>query len=714
MSTIQNPEQSNDINIRRLNIFSAIAIITILILLARLFQVQILEGDKYKTRAFDNRTREISIQTVRGKILDRNGEVLARNTASHNVVIVPAELPEDEGAQQEIFRKLSLLIDMPVHQNVINEVTARQFTPCFNDFGIAEIAQLGGSLSAYDPIQVKCNIDERTAAIIMEKGNELRGVKIQDEVIREYPTGATTAEIVGFLGPIPAVEQRYWESLGFVTQRDKVGYAGVETSMNQVLIGKNGSREVEVDISGLALRDISAPIEPVPGSDVVLTIDTRLQAAARSALVTKLNTPVSFLRADGVRDSKTYYSGVVIAMDPNTGEILAMVSYPNYENNRMARIIPGYYYQQLNQDPQKPLMNTAISAELPPGSVFKLATSIGILNEGVVTPNDIVNCPGIITLEESYLYNDQIKSQREYYCYVARDGGGGEHGDLDFQLGFTLSCDSYFYKVGGGYQNEVPNGLNIWRLGEYSRALGYGHILGIELPGETDGEIPDPTWKRIKIGENWSTGDTYIASIGQGFVLSTPLQVLSSISTLANGGKLMKPTIIKEIRDPSGNVIQPFEPKIMWDITKDPVITKYDENFHATDEKITVEPWVVDEVKQGMRNVVAHPRGTAHSIFLDLDGVIPTAGKTGTAEYCDNIAWEQDKCQPGEWPAHAWYIGYAPYDKPEIAVVAFVYDGDEGALIAAPVVKDVIKAYYQMYHPDLFPNTPAEEDPTNE
>jgi len=707
MASIQSPEQTNNINRRRLNSFVVIVAITIIILLARLFQIQILEGDKYKTRAFDNRTREISVQTVRGKILDRNGEVLARNVASYNVTIVPGDLPDDEGAQQAIFRKLSLLIDMPVHQGEVNEVTARQFTPCFNNFGIAEIAQLGGSLSSYDPIKVKCNIDEETAAIILEKSNELPGVQIEDEVIREYPTGDLTAELVGFLGPIPAVEQRYWEEMGFVTQRDKVGYAGVETSMNQVLIGKNGTREVEVDNAGLVLRDIVAPVNPVPGNNVALTIDTRLQAAARSALVTRLNTEMQFMGLDGKPRYKTYFSGVVIAMDPNTGEILAMVSYPNYENNRMARIIPGYYYQQLNEDPHKPLMNTAISAELPPGSVFKLATSIGILNEHVVTPDTIINCPGIIELDETYLYNDQQKTTREYWCYVAKSGG--EHGDLNFQMGFALSCDSYFYKVGGGYKTEVPTGLNIWRLGEYARALGYGHILGIELPGETDGTIPDPNWKRITYGENWSTGDTYISSIGQSFVLSTPLQVLVSIATLANGGKLVKPTIIHDITDPYGNVIQPFEPKVLWDITKDPVINTYDENFHATGVMKTVEPWVVEEVQVGMRNVVANDRGTAHNIFKDLDPIIPTAGKTGTAEYCDNIANEQGKCKSGAWPAHAWYIGYAPYDKPEIAVVAFVYDGDEGALVAAPVVKDVIKAFYQINHPEMFPNSAEEE-----
>jgi penicillin-binding protein 2 len=204
--------------------------------------------------------------------------------------------------------------------------------------------------------------------------------------------------------------------------------------------------------------------------------------------------------------------------------------------------------------------------------------------------------------------------------------------------------------------------------------------------------IPDPDYKRLNYGENWATGDTYISAIGQGYVLATPLQVLVSVATIANDGKLMKPTLVKEILDSEGNVIQSFQPVQLRDITVDPVIHVYDENYLTTGEMKVVQPWVIDKAQEGMRMVVSD--GTAKKVFANIDAQIPTAGKTGTAEYCDNVAQAKDLCKPGRWPAHAWYVGYAPYNDPEIVVVAFVYNGTEGAILAAPVVRKVIEAYF--------------------
>lgn len=677
-------EPKNELDLKRVGIVYGLIGLVFLFYALRLFTLQVLQGEDYKTRAEDNRTREISVTTQRGKIFDRNGTVLARNIASYNVVITPGDLPGDEGAIQEVYRQLSEIIDVPVNNGNTDEETVRNFSPCQTDLGISQIVYIGETNAPYDPIQIKCNVDETTAKIIREKSADLAGVGIEVEAVREYPTGETTAEIIGFLGPIPAIEKNYWENLGFVSNRDKVGYAGVENSLNDILIGRNGFRVVEVDNAGQILRDLEPPVEPVPGDSVTLTIDTRLQSASRAALI-------DWMERSGLKNNKAYTSGVVIAMNPKTGEILSLVSYPNYENNRMARVIPAYYYEQLNEDPHKPLFNHAISAEYPPGSVFKMSAAIGILNEGVVTPDQKINDPGKITIEEKFFENNPNPTTRDYVCYIWKSTGAG-HGDLDFLGGLSKSCDVYFYKVGGGYKDEVPEGLNIWRLGEYAKALGYGRVLGIELPGEQDGLIPDPTWKRTTVGETWSTGDTYISTIGQGYVLATPLQVLVSVATLANDGKLMRPTLVKDVLDSEGNVIKPFEPDMLWDITKDPKIHVYDENFYQTDEVKTVEPWVVDMAKTGMREVVVS--GTAESIFRDSD--FQSAGKTGTAEYCDNIAMDKKICIPGFWPAHAWYVGYAPYDDPEIAVVAFVYDGDEGALLAAPIVRKVMEAYFEL------------------
>ena len=383
-------------------------------------------------------------------------------------------------------------------------------------------------------------------------------------------------------------------------------------------------------------------------------------------------------------------TGAVVAMNPKTGEILAMVSVPNYENNRFARLIPSYYYQQLENDPTNPLLNHAISGEFPPGSVYKLVTSLGILNEHSISPTKIIEDPGKITLTEKFSPNDP-GFQRDFVCYTYKTTGAG-HGKVDFMKGISQSCDVYFYKVAGGYPGEVEDPLGIERMKQYALALGYGAPSGIELPGETAGVSPDKKWKRINKGENWSTGDTYIAAIGQGYVTATPLQVLMSMATIANDGKQMQPTLVKEVLDSEGNVVTPFTPKLKVDITKTPVIAVLDENDLPTGEYKPVEPTAVQLLKEGLRKVVVD--GTATGIF---DGYsIPTAGKTGTAEYCDNIAQEKGLCKFGNWPAHAWYAGFAPYDDPEIAVVAFVYNGNEGSTTSGPIVRQVMEAYFDL------------------
>ncbi len=657
----------------------------------KLFITQIVEGPDYLAIADENRTKAISVQTQRGKITDRTGFILAENGPSYDVAIVPAYLPTDAGTVEEIYRQLSELIGVPVSNGELTDESAKLFTPCQTDFGIKEIVTIGDTNSPYKPVKIKCFIDESVAMVISEKGSTWPGVEIEVSPIRSYPTGSLTAEVVGFLGPITAENQAKYINNGFVAGTDKVGFSGAELSLDDFLIGKNGTRVVEVDNAGKEIRNLETPIDPAAGDNVVLTIDTRLQNAAQSALVYEMDYWNTYL---GKIKSQ---NGVVIAMNPKTGEILALVSYPTYQNNLMTREIPAYYYNQLNKDPLKPLFNHAISAEHPPGSVYKLAAAIGALNEKVVTPEQVIACPGEITVVEKYSPNDPGKET----IYGSYDRNG--HGTCDFLKGVSLSDDVYFYKISGGFEGEVPNGgLNAWRLAEYSRALGYGALSGIELPGEANGLVPDPKWKRINQTENWSTGDTYIDAIGQGYVLTTPLQVLESMATIANDGKHMKPTIVKEILDQQGNVVKAFEPQLLWDITKDPVINVVDEtgkpitttdaNGNEVPQKKVVEPWVVAKLKEGLRLVVAD--GTATKAFKNLD--IPSAGKTGTAEYCDNVAQAKGLCIRESWPTHSWYVGYAPYDDPEIVVVAFVYNGGEGASVAAPIVEKVMMAYFEL------------------
>jgi len=672
------------INMGRFRWIYVIIALTFIYYASQLFNYQIIEGDTYLAQAEDNRTNVISIPTQRGMIYDRNGVILARNTAQYNVTVTPAELPDSAGEIREIFDELSQLVDIPVNQGEVNDQTASAFTPCYTDLGIFQIVEIAESLWPFQPTRLKCNLTKETAMVIEEKKMDWPGIDVEVESIREYPTGEQTAEIIGFLGPIPEVLLDYYTDLGFVSGRDKVGYMGIENSMQDVLAGTNGRRVVEVTVGGEVVRDIEEPIEPVPGADIHLTIDYRLQMAARAALIEQLRYWNDFwMRERGEVMSTT---GTVVGMNPKTGELLFMVSYPNYENNRMAQIIPGYYYEQLSIDEAKPLVNKAISSELPPGSVFKMVPALGVLNEDIVTPEETIGCTPTITLRQQF-YESDIGTEQSYYCH---DDAG--HGAVDYEHGIGYSCNVYWYKTSGGYPGEVEDGgLGIWNIFEYGAALGYGKTTGIELPGEADGLLPNPTWKRLNQGENWATGDTYLAGVGQGYVLATPVQVMNAFSTIVNGGKHLQLSMIGKTVDAEGNVVQSFEPELLWDITQDPLIHTYEGN-NQTSEVKTVESWVIDLAMRGME-LVTSQEGTAKIEFEGDQNKI--AGKTGTAEYCDDWANREGLCIPGSWPSHAWFAGYAPYDDPEIVVVSFVYNGREGSTVSGPIVRKIIDAYFE-------------------
>jgi len=681
-----NPTLNNNIEAWRILMFGAILGVAFLVYVGRLFNLQILQREEWVALAEENRISEINLPAQRGIIYDRNGYILARNIPAYNVVVTPADLPDDQGEIQEIFRQLAEITKVAIN---LNEVTPENpFVPCQSEHGITQIVEYGETVAPYDPVRIKCNVDRTTAMTIKERAVDWPGVDIEIESVRDYPTSALTAAIVGFLGPISDIEEQYFLDRRFVPNRDKVGYSGVERFFQSFLGGRNGRRLVEVDVAGQVLRDIAPPIEPAPGFNLRLTLDTRLQMAAEAILINEIefwNTYLGSIRST---------SGVVIAMNPKTGEVLAMVSYPAYENNRMARVIPQYYYRQLSQDPRNPLLNHAVGDELPAGSVFKLVTAVGALNEGVVTPEQIIKAPPKITIEDKSVVNELNPRPREFI-----DWNENGFGEIDFIHGLANSSNVYFYKLGGGFEDEVPEGLGICRLGTYARALGYGATPDIELPLVEDGLIPDPTWKRINQGQNWSLGDTYIAGVGQGYVIATPIQVLLSATTIANDGVLMRPTILHDILDSEGNVVKNFLPDAQWDITRDPMIDVFTDptspggcENKITGEKKTVQPWVIEKVQEGMRLAVLD--GTLTKEFKNV--TIAAAGKTGTAEYCDKYANEKNLCIPGSWPTHAWTVAYAPYDEPEIAVVAFVYNGGEGASVAAPIVRQVIEAYFDL------------------
>jgi len=370
---------------------------------------------------------------------------------------------------------------------------------------------------------------------------------------------------------------------------------------------------------------------------------------------------------------------------------------------------------------------------------------------------EIIQTPGKLDLCERFSPNDPCTTTRPFVDWIYDRGGvlnPTGFGSLDFLHCIAYSSNVCFYKLGGGFGNEIKEGLGIFRLGEYARALGYGEKSGIELPGEENGLIPTPQWKRINTGENWSTGDTYIASVGQGYVLGTPLQVLMSGATVANHGKLMQPTVVREIRDSEGRVIpawfdptnfgvyelrqvkdkngrtrnvyvnptkpdatldalpagsyqiSPFTPNMKWDITVNPKIQIYDCEVgycDAKDQYKIVKPSSVDAVRTGTRMAVTEdPLGTLHKVFTeDYPIPIAVAGKTGTAEYCDDVARKANRCNFGLWPTHAWTLAYAPFDDPEIVILAFAYNAGEGGTVAAPIVARVMEAYFELKAVDL-------------
>jgi penicillin-binding protein 2 len=711
----RSPSLHNNLEAWRVTVFAVVGVLIFSVYIGRLFTLQVIENAQWLERAEDNRTDEVNTPAPRGILYDRNGTILARNIASYNVVVTASLLPDDEGATQEIFRELSRLTGMPVNRG---NLETTPYVPCEEDLGIAQIVEYGQTATPYDPVRIICDIDSTQALIIQEKAVDLPGVSVEVQPIRDYPTGSITSTVIGFMGPIPAVDEDYYTNLGLVPNRDKVGYSGIELALQDILGGKNGLREIEVDVAGKEVRDIAPPVHPKPGYNVRLTLDVRLQKAAEEIFKQELE---SWNR---IFPEPRYTSGVVIAINPKTGEILSMVSWPTYENNRMARFIPGYYFTQLSEDPANPLMNHAVGDNLPAGSVFKLVTGVGALNEGVVTPEQIIETPPKLIVSEKFAVNQQ-GGEREFV-----DWNEAGFGQLDFIGGLSNSSNVYFYKLGGGFEDEVPEGLGICRLGTYARALGYGAEPETGLPYEARGLIPDPKWKRITHGEGWSTGDTYIVSVGQGYVVATPLQVLMSAATIANDGKLMQPTLVREVTDADGNIVplwrteefdyleqpaqgaiqvSPFQPHMKWDITQDNLIEEFFDTTiqgcEPTGGHKNVDPWVIEKMQEGMRRAVTH--GTLSIPAVGFEGwPIAAAGKTGTAEYCDKYAQAKDLCKFGRWPSHAWTVAYAPYEDPEIAVVAFVYNGGEGASVAGPIVRRVLQAYFSLKSIDISLQTP--------
>lgn len=704
------PEDDTGIS-GRLLLLRIIIIVAMVVLLYRVYWLQHTRGTELQTQAEENQLARLTIDPPRGVMFDRNGVPLAVNEPSFNVAITPAFLPDDPNERQAIFERLSLLTGVPVTNTLQKQELLAAADPALVStysrlselYGVPAEETLDAtgivpelpdsiegivetySFAPYLPAPISTNIPITLAYRIEQESIFLPGVRVIEEPVRRYPTGEYTSHLIGYMGPIP---NENWLDLGY-ERDDRVGWAGLESSMEIELAGTKGERQIEQDWTGRELRQIGPTIEPDPGLNLYLTIDEKLQEQAyqilKEAIEQRRATPDPY-----TREPVEVEQGVVIALNPNTGEILAMVNIPTFDNNRFAAEVPVEYYLGLARNDYTPLVNHAISGQYPPGSTFKLVPASGAMQEGVISPNRLLFDPGEITIPNRFAPNDPGRAQT-FVCWY-REG----HEYMNMISGISNSCDVYFYKISGGFNQdgEVVEGLGVDRLHEYADQFGFGRVQGIELPLEAPGNNPSQAWKRQTQGEPWSTGDDYNMGIGQGFVTATPLQVAQMAAIVANGGFLYRPTIIHHMTDAEGNIIQPFEPEVL--------------------NSVDVNRQWLDIVAEGMR-LVNQEGGTGVSFidWLDEFGVT-TAGKTGTAEYCDNIAIERGWCREGEiLPTHSWYVGYAPFENPEIVVVAFMFNGGEGSQWAAPIVRETMAAYFGVdsYAPVEETGTPVDALP---
>jgi penicillin-binding protein 2 len=653
-----NRSDSGGIKIR-LAIYRGLVAVVFVALIGQLWRLQVMEGDYYRQAADTNRFRVQQNPAPRGVIYDRRGHLLVRNMPRISVAIIPAYLPEDEAERDALLRRLGALIDVPMTTPPPERLRLGLHEPPAEsqpEAGILEILA-EAELAPYRPAVVKKGVSREAAMTLEEQHLDWPGIVVQAEPVREYIHGSLTAHVLGYVGPIPGEWAEEYEARGYDTNRNLVGLTGIEYTFEDELRGVDGQELVEVDIAGRQVRVVGEPKTAVPGHNLQLTLDLDLQQAMEEILQKQLN---------------TYYKkqGVAIAANPQTGEILGMVSLPNYDNNEFTGGISAKALQALQEDENRPLVNHAISGMFPPGSTFKIVTATGALEEGVLTASTTLYCGGILWLPNRYFPDDPSYAQ-PFYCWIYH-GTHGRHGSLSVVSALGQSCDIFFYQAAGGYRDRFT-GLGEERVGHYAELLGYGARSGIDLPGETPGLVPDAKWKRVNYSESWVTGDTYNMAIGQGFVLATPLQVLNATVTVANGGTLYRPQIVRQVVDAEGDVVQAFAPDVI-------------RNLPVSAENINL-------VRQGMRAAVAGSGATAWGI--NVPGVA-IAGKTGTAEFFvdRNKDGLPDRDREGNLPTHAWFTAFGPYENPEIAVVVFVYGGGEGSAVAVPVANDILNYYF--------------------
>ena len=613
----------------------------------RLWQLQFVEGEQYAAQADEQRLRVITVGAPRGLVYDRVGSVMVRNVPVFNVVVVPAYLPEDETESEAVLRYLAQALGMMYTSERI-KIDGEPAPP-----GLRELLDAIPFSGLYYPFVVTRDVNRDTALLLAQEAVTLPGVSVEVERRRDYLQGPLVSQLLGYLSPIPAGYQEEYEAEGYDASIDRVGMVGVEATYEDTLRGQKGSRIIEEDVIGRQIRVVEEQAVPVPGNNLYLTIDLELQEFTENVLRQAMEAP-----------NLNSPRGVAIVMNPQTGEILAMVSLPTYDNNLFIQGLSVEDWEAFGADRHRPLLNHAISDALPIGSIFKPVVACGALQEEVITPRTQFLCEGKMVIPNRYYPDDPLQAQ-PFYCW-----NRGGHGWLDIIGGIAQSCDIFFYKTGGGFAEEDIEGLGVDRIAEYARLFGLGEPTGVKLPAEVGGHVPTADWKRLTYGESWTTGDTYILSIGQGYLLATPLQILNAVNAIANGGTLYRPLVVHHVTDSDGNIVEAFSPETI-------------RTLPVSSENISL-------VQLGLETAVS--AGTAPN--AQLEG-IRVAGKTGTAQYCDDIALDTGICGEGlDQPEHAWFIAYAPAENPEVSVIVFLYNGGEGSVVSVPVAHDILEHYF--------------------
>jgi penicillin-binding protein 2 len=581
--------------------FGIIALVAVVGLTARMVYLQLVSGQTYQQQATTNSTFQQEIPSTRGLIYDRNGVPLVENLPSYTVEIRPSDLPFDQ--RPVVVAQLASLLKMdPADINAAID---------------------GNPGSTFDLVRIAQGVPVATANLIAEEHLDLPGVEVSVDALRYYTQGPLMSDVLGYTGAIDAATLKQLKSIGYLPD-DLIGRAGVEEQYESQLRGTYGMETIQRDATGRQIQVLSTDSQPVAGDSLTLTIDTKMQKLAQTAV-------------DWAMRSAKLKSAVLIVENPQTGEILAMVSSPTYDDNYFAKGITNAQFQALLNNPSKPLINHAVGMEFPEGSTYKLVAGTGALADKKLTTT---------TLIQTHAY---IKIGADKFWDWNKRG----FGPLNILGGFADSSDTFFY--------QVAELLGIQRLAYWAHQYGFGNPTGIDLPGEAAGIVPDEQWKQNVFGQPILPGELVQAGIGQGFDTSTPLQILNAYAALANGGTLYQPQVVRQITGPDGSIVRAFKPIVI--------------------RKIAAPASVFTTMRIAARRVV-----TSRHTYNLTDEPFVIAGKTGTAEFGVRDIH-------GLLPYHNWFVGFIPLhgdvSKPDsqLAVVGFNEDANTIGNSATEMVK---------------------------